>query len=254
MSSPTQPRLDLLYSQLTPSILTSQVLTKWQKPIVQTPLSVDFPRLFSRTTILEDGTTLMPAYMTLDPSARLSKERSMKDFLILIANKLEEDELVTKLDQNFFSLLPDEASTRGVPLGPCISDIFQNVIGEESGVTGIMKCLSQAVVLPAVMALRVLFIKEKINYKDCRGQWDVDIEFKDNKVLVTHKKWEETIPTSFEFCWHMCIELEGNGRRLAGCTLTINTIKFLQPHTEDKKMHLFNILKDFYDPSRDIVK
>lgn len=48
------------------------------------------------------------------------------------------------------------------------------------------------------MALRLHFMKHKINYKDCRGQWNVNISFEDEKVVVTHQKWEETVPRKFE--------------------------------------------------------
>jgi hypothetical protein len=40
-------------------------------------------------------------------------------------------------------------------------------------------------------------------YKDCRGQWDIDIEFLEEKIIITHKKWEMSLTGEFEFCWNL---------------------------------------------------
>lgn len=78
---------------------------------------------------------------------------------------------------------------------------------------GVLKCINQvrsatrpplyrsppqAIAAPAVMVLKLRSMLNKLNYKDCRGLWDCKVAFFSEKVIVTHVKWEESMPKSYE--------------------------------------------------------
>ena len=43
----------------------------------------------------------------------------------------------------FFEIVPDGASERGLPIPAYLDKLFQQVAGEEAGITGIIKCINQ---------------------------------------------------------------------------------------------------------------
>lgn len=58
--------------------------------------------------------------------------------------------------------------------------------------------MHQAIAAPAVMVLKLRSMLNKINYKDCRGLWDCKVAFFSEKVIITHIKWEESMPKGYE--------------------------------------------------------
>jgi len=144
--------------------------------------------------------------------------------------------------------LPEGTTDTGGLLGSCIHSLFSNLIGENNSVTKIVKFINQGIVVPAVTILRLLFMKMKIIYKDCRGQWDVSLNFESDKIIITHKKWEETIPVKFEFCWHLQIELSRDCKVIENVRLFIQTIKFVNTPTHEEENNIYSVLTDLYVP------
>jgi len=217
------------------------------------PVATDLPRMFARTSVTEDGVGVVWSRFSDDITPRGAKESGLKNLIWLLAHKLNEEDVASRIAARFSDIIPDGAVCAGIQIPTCLATIFQQVVGEGSGVIGIVKCINQAIVVPAVMALRIMFLKHKVNYKDCRGCWDIDITIKHGeKVIVTHKKWEETIPKRFEFCWHLAIELSPDGLDFKDTTLKIDTIKFVTDNvTDDQKAQLFEAIKEYYDPQSD---
>jgi len=69
-------------------------------------------------------------------------------------------------------------------LKPFLNDNFP----DNARITSIIKCINQGIVAPAVMAMRMQ-LAGKLNYKDCRGEWNIAIHFqKGDGVHVAHIK------------------------------------------------------------------
>jgi hypothetical protein len=245
-SKPSNPAFHVVFTAPVSLPLLNQVEQKWNRPLDQTAVKTDFPRMLNRISIEENGEEIwIPVYKREEKS---SKEKIMKAILITLAEKLQEREIISRLDQSFCVHLPEGTTDTGGLLSTCVNSIFSNLIGEDSSVTKIAKFINQGIVVPAVTILRLLFMKMKIVYKDCRGQWDVSINFQPDKVIITHKKWEETLPANFEFCWHFRIELSRDCKMIENARLLIQTIKFVNTPSHKERNSLYSALNDLYAP------
>jgi len=243
---PINPVVHMVLSSPTSIPLINQVEQKWNRPLEQTAVKTDFPRMLNRISIEENGEEIWkPLYLREDKG---SKEIAMKELLMSLAEKLGEGETKSSLEHSFFVHLPEGTTDTGGLLGTCVNSIFSNLIGEDNSVTNIVKFINQGIVVPAVTILRLLFMKMKIIYKDCRSQWDVSINFQHDKIIITHKKWEETLPPNFEFCWHFRIELSRDCKIIENARLLIHTIKFVNTPSHEVRTSLFSALTDLYVP------
>lgn len=72
-----------------------------------------------------------------------------------------------------------------------IRDRFNNylevVVLNDSAVSGVLKCINQGIVAPAIMALRI-GLMGKMNYKDCGNNWDITVQLNTNAFVVAHQK------------------------------------------------------------------
>jgi len=228
--------------------LTQQVRSNWVKKSDQLPVAKDLPRMFPFMSITKDGGEIWKKLG--EHQIKQSKEQALKEFLLLLTQHLKESDVGRRIDLRFFDIIPDGASDKGIQLPPQLDKLFTQVVGEEAGLTGVVKCINQVVVVPAVMALRMHFMKNKINYKDCRGQWNVNISIESEKIVITHMKWEETVPKKFEFCWHLSIHLNVTATEIINAYLRIMEIKFVDENvTEQQKKQLYEAIKEFYTPA-----
>lgn len=81
-------------------------------------------------------------------------------------------------------------------------------IPEGSRISNVLKCINQGVVAPAVMSLR-LQTAGKINFKDCRGEWNIVIRFqKGDGVHISHLKVNYSHASKHYIIVLMCLSSE----------------------------------------------
>lgn len=71
----------------------------------------------------------------------------------------------------------------------------------ELTVSAILKCINQGIAAPSIMALR-MGLMGKLNYKDCGNNWDIDVQFNANSIVVAHQKVRLKIVYSSNYFFH----------------------------------------------------
>lgn len=78
-----------------------------------------------------------------------------------------------------------------------LKGFLESVVGNDTPVSAILKCINQGIVAPAIMALRI-GLMGKINYKDCGNHWDIEVRIGPSTACVIHQKVRFIHSHSFE--------------------------------------------------------
>jgi len=232
--------------QVQPSLqlLNPNSNAKFIKKITDIPISVDFPRLFSMITVLSaDGSKIWDNR----PAAKMS---DAFEFLIFMAQNLRNgyDTIIQNRFGEFFPDLNLEVTNSQVNVN--LKNFFTEVLGEDNGIIGILKCINQDIIFPAVSVLRFAFFVHQINYFEIRGKWDVIIQFNENNVTVTNKRWERISPDAYNFCWEVSFILNLEATKLVDTKLIISQIDTVKEVSEDLKSKFFEIVTPFLSQNR----
>jgi hypothetical protein len=107
---------------------------------------------------------------------------------------------------------------------------LEEVIGENNAVSVILKCINQAMVAPAVLRMKS-HLMNRVGYKDCRNQWDVDVNIvhdeSGKQVTVTHLKREQSVPEGFEFVWALKFILSDDFTTTKDTSLAIPLLEWI---------------------------
>jgi len=128
-----------------------------------------------------------------------------------------------------------------------LKKFFSEVL-TDSIVISILKCINQAIIVPAVTILRLTFMSAKINYFEIRGKWNVIIKLCDDKISVTNKRWERSAPECFNFCWDVEFIINKETKDLMDTKLCISEISYVNEVSEEEKSNLFHLLRELYNP------
>jgi len=200
------------------------------------PIHTDFLRMFPGMSLEEDGELLISKYRDQDPKTRGTKESAMRDFFVHLAERDEEDSMLAAwVKRKFFEYIPDGASAEAAQTPIHFQRLLRDVIPETSSMSGILRCLNQAVPSPAVMIFKLKAMTSKLMYKDCRGLWDCHVVYSPDKITVSHVKWEESMPRAYEFAWKLEIEMTRDGKTVTSSRLSMHSIRWLQPSDADKE-------------------
>lgn len=69
-----------------------------------------------------------------------------------------------------------------------LKNVVNDLIGENNPVSNILKSLNQAIIAPAIMKLKIGLMEKKLNYKDSRNKWEIEIHLNEDNVIIKHKK------------------------------------------------------------------
>jgi len=128
-------------------------------------------------------------------------------------------------------------------------DFINGVLTDSSPFTGVLKCINQDIIVPAVSVLRYIFFTVELNYFEIRGRWKVLVESFDDKIVVTNKRWERSAPEGFNFKWEVSFVLNKQCTELLNTSISVSNIEYtVEGVTDEEKGQLLELLKDLYRP------
>eukprot|EP01127_Copromyxa_protea_P000529 TRINITY_DN10446_c0_g1_i1.p1 TRINITY_DN10446_c0_g1~~TRINITY_DN10446_c0_g1_i1.p1 ORF type:complete len:459 (+),score=49.68 TRINITY_DN10446_c0_g1_i1:188-1378(+) len=252
---------------LTP--LTTLVSGKLQRVAVDS-LGADFVRYFPQSYIVEDGKEIWQRTSDLK-NVEESREFQVRKFLLCLASQFKDNTSYSKIEEKFFTYIPDGASLAGSSTAELYNTFFKTEM-QDGPLMRALKYMQQGIAAPSVMRLKFYFLSNyNVQYFDCRGQWNIRFSFKDTKrrtdehkgehkddnsteqkiIRISHIKWEETKPINFEFCWVLSVYVNPEVNEILEAKLKIKHIKWVVDVTNDHRETVFSSLKDLYDPSKD---
>jgi len=233
---------------VTPSIqlITPQSSAKFNKKIADLPLHVDFPRLFSLTTIIgEDGNRIWEQYRSEGENKAPAKTDHFYQFFIILSQKLKQSEDYIK--NSFFDFIPQGLEINNNDIPSNLKN-FLNSLGEDNGIVGVLKCINQDIIVPAVTFLKFTLFMAKLNYFEIRGKWEIVIEFKDDGITITNRRWERSHPELFNFCWEITFFLNKEATALQNTKIEITDIEFVKEIPDEEKSKYITLLNQVNKP------
>jgi len=223
--------------------LTQQSMMKFLKNLSDLPIHVDFPRLFPLITMMDMNKNIIWEERKI-PDNLVS---NMLEFLVILDKYLnlgKEDEM----RKRFYEYIPlnSDSTSSDIPNG--LKKFFGEVLTDHSIIISILKCINQAIIVPAVTILRLTFMSAKINYFEIRGKWNVIIKLYDDKISVTNKRWERSAPESFNFCWDVEFIINKETKDLIDTKLYISELSYVNEVTDEEKSNLHHLLRELYIP------
>jgi hypothetical protein len=220
-----------------------QARNKYMKSFTELPVHVDFPRLFPLISIVDrNKNVIWEEKKTID-----NLVSNILDFFVVLDKQLnlgKEEEI----KKRFYEFVPPGLDPTNSELPSGLKEFISQVFTDNSTIVSILKCINQAIIVPAVTILKVTFMNAKINYFEIRGKWNVIINVGDDKITIINKRWERSAPEIFHFCWEIEYILNKETKELMDTKLFISEISYLTEVTQDEKLRLLDVLKDLYKP------
>jgi hypothetical protein len=200
--------------------LLQQVQAKYaiENPIENLPIAIDLPRLINNTEVKDEHGVLFEKPAN-DATPR-GREQLIKSFLQVIMTKTrisDVDNVLTRYDAIVLQRIESD-------LPPRLKEFFLT-LGDDSPVINLLKVVNQALIATAVTKIKMYFMGHFV-LKDVRNGWDVVLSFGDTHAVVSHIKWEETMPAAFKLCWQLDYVFDKQTWDLKDASLRIVKLEF----------------------------
>jgi len=142
-----------------------------------------------------------------------------------------------EIKHRYFDYIPkDSGPTNGeIPNG--LKRFINEVLNEDCPITSILKCINQAIIVPAVTIIKMTFMKAKLSYFEIRGKWNIIVNIKEDKISIHNKRWERSAPEAFNFCWNVEYILDRANYTMIDTKLHISSIDYLKDDFPDEQKH-----------------
>jgi len=214
------------------SLLLPQTVAKFSKSIDDLPLHVDYPRLYRKISVYDEDDNVI--WQDLDSSGRQGDEvELMLELLLTMSDMLGLDgEGTTELFRN--SIQGNHEISNGLKE-------FYLALGPSHGLIGILKCVNQDIIVPAVTVMKYGFFNAKLNYFEIRGKWNITIKFCSDKIVVTNRRWERTSPETHHFSWDLNITLNKDATKVTDTTLYVKDIVEMMEEISEGSQDRFKV-------------
>eukprot|EP01129_Flabellula_baltica_P011843 TRINITY_DN5254_c0_g2_i1.p1 TRINITY_DN5254_c0_g2~~TRINITY_DN5254_c0_g2_i1.p1 ORF type:complete len:344 (+),score=66.81 TRINITY_DN5254_c0_g2_i1:48-1034(+) len=225
-------------SPLSPSLalLLPQTTAKFGKRIEDLPLHNDLPRLLAKIRVLDEDSHVI--WEALEDRESMPDGDNLIELLACFGNKLGLD--VHELRNTF-----DEYMREDEDYNTCLKEFFINGLGPNNGIIGILKCLNQDIIVPAVTVLRFSFFTAQLIYFEIRGKWEISVQFHEENVTITHTRWERSQPECYCFSWRVSFEMNRPCTKVLDTSLCVPEVIFQDdPPPQETKEKLMEAISD----------
>eukprot|EP01125_Pyxidicula_operculata_P019405 TRINITY_DN7039_c0_g1_i1.p1 TRINITY_DN7039_c0_g1~~TRINITY_DN7039_c0_g1_i1.p1 ORF type:complete len:1343 (-),score=365.01 TRINITY_DN7039_c0_g1_i1:152-4180(-) len=220
--------------------LETQLLSNWDRKIVELPVHKDVPRLIKNIRVYnEKGVVVFDG-----KNDKNDRKLLIKSLLMVLSDLLREDDISSIVESQFDKFFSDPQAE----IQEQLKNLFTHAgIVDDCRTYRVLKCIQQEILFPPMMELREQIYKQ-YPYKDQRGSWQVEVEVKTDYVVVRHLKKEQTHAhepdKQWGFEWHFQIIFN---RYMTSFSATVQVIEmnFNPKFKQDDKQKIEEILKKF---------
>jgi len=221
----------------------------WRRPLHRLPVHKDVPRLLKGMLVTDahggavyrDDGTARPA----NPEAQVAAIRTL---ILGLAQQLDSADTVRLVEEKFADYFKADTGDVAASLR---SFLLESGMPEEALAVQVLKCIHQEMIFPAVTQLRTSIYTIK-PYKDVKGEWRVLIEIRDDKIVISHKKWEQAHTDDplqhFKFRWCAQLSFDRRMRAMTAASTTVLDFNFGGATTEEQKRVVMALLKPWLAP------
>jgi len=222
--------------------LTKDSFMKFIKSVNDLPVSVDFPRLFPLISVVDKDMNVLWEERKVSDNL----VNNMLDFFLLIDRCLcvgKEEEIKNR----YFDYIPKDSLPTNSDIPNGLKRFINEVLSEECPITSVLKCINQAIIVPAVTIVKMTFMKAKTTYFEIRGKWNITVYIKEDRITIHNRRWERSAPEAFNFCWDIDFILDREKYTLIDSKLQIADIVYIKEVSEESKQELIENLKGLYN-------
>eukprot|EP01132_Coremiostelium_polycephalum_P009989 gene9989-12243_t len=233
-----------------PQIDWKDQITKTQaKPLAQTSIGIDLPRLAS-AFIFKTSDPSEPNGIKTDHINSGNKIRDISSVISTLAHNFSTKEPTEVVTQKFNEYIPMSTDPDSVIKRELLT-FLDEVCGEDSQLVSILKCCNQAVIAPVVIEL-TLNIAKGISFMDS-GCWRIVVSKlprensnsennnSEKQICVRHSKKQRSLSSQskdyFEFEWYIQLELDSTCKNILSFDLKISSLVFssdIQPQLKEQ--------------------
>ena len=239
-----------------------------QSPITKLPVAIDYPRLAHKIHVYDGDTDLTPDTddeidqegSALDVprvnSSVVDMHRKLCAMLRLTSENYEHE--IGKLSEGFKQWFILDPTTEHQVLDKRLQLFLENTLDETSGIANILKVCNQAAIAPAVLQLK-RDVGLKLPYRDMRGAWTIDVSKYNEKVIVKHKKTEQSCGWAlggqnheyggFVFSWEVDYTFSSHADVLEAVDLRVCEVTFMDNTSQENKERVLSVFEAYYDPT-----
>lgn len=188
----------------------------YKKDLMNLPVSCDLVRLCRKFTIMEtvDET---PQKIEFADTSNDPLDKVLYSLLHMISDKLFTDPALgdeKRPDKDDLSLFQKEVNMQ---VFETLTNYILMRFGEKSRVIRVLKSCNQSFVIATLTFLRLALMNQKLMFKDCRGEWYLELwTNKNGKPTVVQRRKEQVfrfgnngVPVNtFRFEWDVSIEFD----------------------------------------------
>jgi len=233
-------KIGISRTQISLTDIFTKINASWSKPVDQTPLAGDFPRLASRVVIQDYRSGKNEEYIPCE-------NETPKELVAKIMNRVCEIVENDKTICEKFCAYIESVKDSSVDLVHWTEDLLE-FVGVESKTVAVCKTINQNIIMPVATQIKVIILSLTNGFtKDVRTAdgWRIIIRFSDDEVICTHIKKEVSMatgPNSFEFEWHLNITLNSEVDKVEKIQLTLTGLNCNEEMPKEQKQRLTEAL------------
>jgi len=223
-------------TQINLNDIFTRINGSWNKPLHETPLAVDLPRLASRIVVQDVRGGKSEEYC---PRENEQPRELLSNVMNRLCDMVENEKNVTEKLRIYL----EKVKTNSGELRRWTDDLLEEA-GATSKTVAICKTIHQNIIGPVATQIKVIIFSLTDGFtKDVRTPdgWRIIIRFSDDNVTCTHIKREVSMATgdnAFEFEWHLTIRLSASVDKIEKVELLLTGLSCSEGMQKEKKQRL----------------
>ncbi|EKE41486.1 hypothetical protein ENUP19_0121G0122 [Entamoeba nuttalli] len=226
-------------TELTFTDMYKRILSLHEKPMAETSVAIDIPRLVSKLTVIEENNTILDGSIisTSHEEETYGMESTLKEVVSLLIKKLDGKEFSEEFDKQFDIVFTYIHNNGNGDCGTFFKRLLPIVFTENSLCLAVMKTFTQALFAAAVEYLLPLRLKHQ--YHDGYTGWRICLTIEPQEIIIKHIKGEKSYKeNAFSFEWSLTYVVDRLTHKITSVEIQIFNTQF--------NNYPINLQQDFY--------
>nr|BAN40889.1 hypothetical protein [Entamoeba invadens] len=218
-------KLEYIPETITLEGMTKDVKESYRKPVANTSVYIDLPRLAPKVLIFAKSQLVVSGAKVAEDHPDYRCEEAIKGVLVGLSNALSENKLSENLLSTFDAHFPYIKNGKKCDAAMFNKTYLEDNFKEGDLVLCVLKTITQCMFASAVQYYVPLRIKSP--YRDVTNGWVVEIRIDEDNIIVKHIKSEESlVKDCFFFKWSLILKINRKSKELYDVKTGIDLFKF----------------------------
>ncbi|KAL7718987.1 Ras guanine nucleotide exchange factor glfB-like C-terminal domain-containing protein [Entamoeba marina] len=222
--------------QVTFSSMVENMKRLHAKPLAQTSVAIDVPRLASKITITDSQGVVVSGKEVSSSYGDQSyaNEHTLKDVIQSLIRSLESDALSKSFETQFNDVFDYVDKQTPGDIVSFFRRLLPLVFPEDSLTLAVMKTLTQALFASAVEFMLPLRVKHR--FHDGFTGWNITISIEEDNIVIRHVKGETSyVQDAFNFEWSLTYTVSKSDHQIKNVGINVFNVQFNHYSVSDQE-------------------